>query len=373
MAVRRLAEDQPKEFAFTADNLNWAKNKISDYPEGRQASAVIPLMWRAQLQHGGWLPEPAIRAVADLLEMPYIRAFEIATFYTMFQLQPVGRIAHIQVCGTTPCMLRGAEDIVAICKERIADEPFTLSEDGNFSWEEVECAGACVNAPMVQIGPDTFEDLNEERFNTLIDALAGGESPTPGPQSARRSSEPLPGATTLTDPEKHERPQREDAEVPTPSADVSPATEKAADENAARPDPSGRAATAAVRKADDTPSAAGGTAGQSPKSAAKASEPAPPPPPNAAAGAKADEAGVRPKSITREAAGEVDKLQRISGIGPVIERTLHELGIFKFSQLAAWSEENKNWVNAYLAFKGRIDREKWVEQAKDILEGKGKK
>ncbi|MEM9222711.1 MAG: NADH-quinone oxidoreductase subunit NuoE [Pseudomonadota bacterium] len=198
MAVRRLAHDQPEKFQFTPENLAWARDKIEDYPDGRQASAVIPILWRAQEQHDGWLPEPAIRLVADMLGMPYIRVLEIATFYTMFQLNPVGKVAHINVCGTTPCMLRGAEDIVAVCRSRIAPHPFELSEDGKFSWEEVECAGACVNAPMVQIGNETFEDLTPDSFETLLDALGRGEKPTPGPQSARKASEPISGLTSLT-------------------------------------------------------------------------------------------------------------------------------------------------------------------------------
>ena len=158
MAVRRLApkELQPANFTFSAENLAWAKAQIAKYPEGRQASAAIAILWRVQEQHDGWISEAAIRAVADLLGMPYIRMLEIATFYTMFQLQPVGKKAHVQVCGTTPCRLRGAADIIDVCQSRIHHEPFHLSKDGNFSWEEVECLGACVNAPMVLIWKDTY-------------------------------------------------------------------------------------------------------------------------------------------------------------------------------------------------------------------------
>src|SRR3979409_1774068 len=135
MAPRRLAEDQPASFAFTADNLAWAKDQIAKYPEGRQASAVIPLLWRAQEQNGGWLPQKAIEAVAQMLGMAYIRVLEVATFYTMFLLQPVGKKAHVQVCGTTPCRLRGAGDLIEVCQHRIHHDPFHLSRDGNFSWE----------------------------------------------------------------------------------------------------------------------------------------------------------------------------------------------------------------------------------------------
>ena len=200
MSVRRLAEEQPESFAFTAENRALAEREVSKYPPGRQYSAVIGLLWQAQLQHGGWLPEPAIRHVAEMLDMPYISVLEIATFYTMFTLAPVGRKAHIQVCGTTPCMLRGAEELKRICRERIHPEQYHLSKEGDFSWAEIECAGACVNAPMVQIDSDTFEDLTPESFSQLIDKIVAGGQMTPGPQLDRHFSEPAGGATTLTDP-----------------------------------------------------------------------------------------------------------------------------------------------------------------------------
>jgi NADH-quinone oxidoreductase subunit E len=202
MSVRRLAppELQPKEFAFTADNLAWAMQQIAKYPDGRQQSAVIPLLWRAQEQHDGWLPEAAIRYVADMLGIAHIRALEVATFYTMFLLQPVGKKAHIQVCGTTPCRLRGAEKILDVCQRRINHEPFHVSADGDFSWEEVECLGACVNAPMVLIWKDTYEDLTPESFEKVLDGFASGRPVKPGPQIDRTFSAPVGGPTTLTDP-----------------------------------------------------------------------------------------------------------------------------------------------------------------------------
>ena len=199
MSVRRLApkELQPASFAFSEENLAWAKAQIEKYPAGRQASAVIAILWRVQEQHEGWVSEVAIRAVADLLEMPYIRVLEVATFYTMFQLQPVGKKAHVQVCGTTPCRLRGAEDIIKVCQSRIHHDPFELSKDGNFSWEEVECLGACVNAPMVLIWNDTYEDLTAESFEKVLDGFAAGKPPKPGPQIDRQLSAPVGGPTTL--------------------------------------------------------------------------------------------------------------------------------------------------------------------------------
>ncbi len=200
MAVRRLApaEVQPKEFSFTAENLAWAKKQLEKYPDGRQASAVIPLLWKAQEQAGGWVPEAAIRYVADFLNMAHIRVMEIVTFYTMFNLAPVGRY-HVQLCGTTPCMLRGAEDLKTVCKKKIGEQ-FEVTADGALSWVEVECLGACVNAPMAQINYDFYEDLTPESLARILDDLAAGKVPPPGPQIDRQLSAPEGGPTTLTDP-----------------------------------------------------------------------------------------------------------------------------------------------------------------------------
>lgn len=198
MASRRLAETQPAHFDFTQDNQAWARSQVAKFPEGRQASAVISLLWRAQEQEG-WVTKPAIEQVADMLGMPVIRVLEVATFYTMFHLQPVGRKAHVQVCGTTPCMLGGSDDIIEVCRRRIHAEPHHLSPDGDFSWEEVECLGACVNAPMVQISKDTYEDLTRESFEAVLDGFARGAPPAPGPQNGRHHSMPITGLTSLTD------------------------------------------------------------------------------------------------------------------------------------------------------------------------------
>jgi NADH-quinone oxidoreductase subunit E len=199
MSVRRLAKQQPDSFEFTAENLAWAKEQIAKYPEGRQASATIPLLWRAQEQHGGWLPEPAIRHVADLLDVAHIRVMEVATFYTMFNLAPVGKY-FIQLCGTTPCLLRGSDALIEVCKRRIGEQNH-VTEDGLFSWLEVECLGACCNAPMVQINKDYFEDLTAESFEAILDDLAAGREVKPGPQNGRACSCPEGGPTTLLDPD----------------------------------------------------------------------------------------------------------------------------------------------------------------------------
>lgn len=198
MSMRRLHHTQPDSFTFTAANKKWAKGQIAKFPKGRQASAIIPLLWRAQEQEG-WLSKPAIEGVADMLGMDYIRGLEVATFYFMFQLQPVGSVAHVQVCGTLSCMICGAEDLIGVCKDIIAPNAHQISADGKFSWEEVECLGACTNAPMAQIGKDFYEDLTVESFTQILADFAAGKVPTPGPQNGRYAAEPLSGLTTLTE------------------------------------------------------------------------------------------------------------------------------------------------------------------------------
>ena len=198
--LRRLALEQPESFKFTPANEAWARAQMTKYPEGRQASAIIPLLWRAQEQDG-WLSKPAIEHVADMLGMAYIRALEVATFYFMFQLQPVGSVAHVQVCGTLSCMLMGAEDLMQVCEQRIG-HAHSVSKDGKFSWEEVECLGACANAPMAQIGKDYYEDLTPLGLEGLLDQMAEGKVPLPGPQNGRYASEPKSGLTSLKSHEK---------------------------------------------------------------------------------------------------------------------------------------------------------------------------
>tara|TARA_B100000161_G_scaffold164616_1_gene117440 strand:+ start:1790 stop:2398 length:609 start_codon:yes stop_codon:yes gene_type:complete len=195
MSVRRVAENQPDDFAFTIENISWAKEQIAKYPKGRQASAIIPLLWQAQKQSGGWLPEPAIRYVAEFLDMPHMRAMEVATFYTMFNLEPVGE-HFVQLCGTTPCWLRGADNLKDVCR-KIIGEQNTVTEDGKLSWLEVECLGACVNAPMVQINDDFYEDLTAEWFEKILLDLKRGDTVIPGPQTSRQASEPEGGRTVL--------------------------------------------------------------------------------------------------------------------------------------------------------------------------------
>ena len=198
MSVRRLAKEQPESFAFSNDTKAKAEWWIKKYPDSRRQSAVIPVLWLVQKQEG-WVSEPAIRAIGELLGMPFIRVLEVATFYTRFMLEPVGKAALIQVCGTTPCMLRGANELMRVCKEKIGPKD-VLSADGRFTWQEVECLGACSNAPMAQINDYYYEDLTPETMAQIIDDFAAGQSPKPGSRVGRHTSEPEGGARVLTDP-----------------------------------------------------------------------------------------------------------------------------------------------------------------------------
>ncbi len=196
MSVRRLQEEQPARFAFSVENKARVDAWIARFPAGRQRSAVISALWIGQEQEG-WVTKPMIEEVAKILDVPFIRVLEVATFYTMFHLRPVGK-HHVQVCTTTPCWLRGSDEVVKACKKHIHDKPHTVSADGEFSWEEVECLGACVNAPMILIDKDPYEDLTGEKTAEIIEALRRGETPKTGSQIGRHSSEPEGGPTTLT-------------------------------------------------------------------------------------------------------------------------------------------------------------------------------
>jgi NADH-quinone oxidoreductase subunit E len=199
MSLRRLAppELQPASFAFSAENMEWAKGEIAKYPQGRQASAVISLLWRGQEQEG-WVTHPMIESVAKMLAMPFIRVLEVATFYTMFNLEPVGTYL-VQVCTTTPCWLQGSDAVVEACRKQIHPHQHAVSADGKFSWMEVECLGACVNAPMLQIGKDFYEDIDGPITEQMIADLRAGKTIKPGPANSRHSSEPAGGLTSLTD------------------------------------------------------------------------------------------------------------------------------------------------------------------------------
>ena len=198
MSVRRLAANQPASFAFTPATLKEVKVWMAKYPAGRQQSAVIPLLWLVQKQEG-WVSEPALRVVAETLGMPVIRVYEVATFYTMFMLEPVGSHALVQVCGTTPCQLRGAGDLLSVCQKKFGNREH-LSADGKFYWQEVECMGACSNAPMAAINDYYYEDLTAETFEAILDDFAAGKKPKPGSYIKRQGSAPEGGPLVLIDP-----------------------------------------------------------------------------------------------------------------------------------------------------------------------------
>ena len=402
MSVRRLAEDnvQPAEFAFNRDFAAQAKVWIKKYPKERAQSAVIPLLMLAQEQDG-WVTKRAIEMVADMLGMPYIRALEVATFYTQFQLKPVGTRAHVQVCGTTPCMLRGSEALMDVCRAKIHPEPFHLNESGTLSWEEVECQGACVNAPMVMIFKDSYEDLSPERLAYIIERFEAGRPGdiTPGTQIDRINSAPAGGLTSLTREikpvidgaakgaggksrspaaTKAGRPERPSTETETASPAQAKANVKSrsasSDEIIRKPaldathEKAGsktRAATGGKSQAkvsDPTKPVTEGKAAEAGAVARREAAPAP-----AAAAAPTLEDKNRPAGIAKPQTP--DDLQLISGVGPKIEGILHSLGIYTYAQVASWKKAEREWVDGYLRFKGRIEREDWVRQAKALAKG----
>ena len=196
MSVKKIAKEQPSSFEFSLKNIEMAKKIILNYPEGKQQSAVMPLLFIAQRQNSNWIPLAAMKYIAKFLGMPYIRVYEVATFYSMYNLAPVGKFFY-QVCTTTPCMLRGAYNLVDVCKSKISKNENELSKNGNCSWMEVECLGACVNSPMIQINEDFYEDLDEKKLEKIIDQTLKGETPRPGSYKGRINSEPENGRKTL--------------------------------------------------------------------------------------------------------------------------------------------------------------------------------
>jgi len=315
MALRRFdLEAGGDTFAFKPETEPTIAFWLGKYPEDKKRSAVIPLLWLAQKDNAGWLSEPAMRDVADRLEMPYIRVYEVATFYTMFRLQPVGK-HHIQLCGTTPCMLRGANDLKAVCQSKIGDK-MSVTDDGH--------------APMVQINDYYYEDLTPESLEEILGKLQNGADVKPGPFVDRINSAPQGGATSLNEAGLFDGSRNAISVLPN-----LPGTDQASEE--AEPAP------VAAPKAEGKTTLIGGD------------KPAP----------KAED---KPEAV-EVAAGEEDDLKRIKGIGPVNEKALNALGIYKFSQVASWTPANVDWVEDSLSFPGRIEREDWIAQA--VLLAKG--
>ena len=400
MSVRRLAAVQPEDFEFTQDNLQWAEQQIAKYPVGRQASAVIPLLWKAQEQHHGWLPEPAIRRVAEMLGMPVIRVMEVATFYTMFNLEPVGE-HFVQLCGTTPCMLRGANALKDVCRKVIGEQRH-VTGDGKLSWLEVECLGACANAPMVQINFDYYEDLDPESFETLLEDLRAGRPVKTGSQTNRSCSAPFGGDTTLTDESLFDGSVvgqwRKRFEQSAPAGDATEADSGARPAEQSRPEAKVAAAKgdaearpdagkapeiAAERPADRsrregmsfpyTTAAPGAPTSPSLAAAAPSTPPSVVAAPVGVAPLKEDEPVSdehKPELLAGPRGGKADDLKMIWGVGPKLESTLNALGVYHFDQVASWTDEQLAWVDQHMeGFKGRARREMWSLQGKVLLDG----
>ncbi len=323
MSQTSFRSPESGDFAFDAENEALAQRIIARYPEERHRSAVIPLLDIAQRQNGGWLSKQAIEFVAERLGMAPIRVHEVASFYTMFNKKPVGKYL-LQVCRTTPCWLRGSDNLTNTIKQVCDIEIGGTSDDGLFTLMEVECLGACCNAPMIQINDDYYEDLDAESLTKLLDDLKNDRPVSKGSQIGRFASARSDGPHTLTDLDGG----------PLPSGILRSDIEEEAE---ASPEP--------------------------------ASAPAPAPEPTAEE--KADEAGTRPAGLAGPRDGKADDLKQIKGIGPVGEDALHAIGIYHYDQIAAWTAAEAAWVGTFLAFPGRIERDEWIAQAKALADGEG--
>lgn len=345
MSAQRMALKQPESYTFSVAAEKEIDSWVAKYPADRQRSALIPALWIAQKDAGGWLPEVTMRAVADKLGMAYIRVYEVATFYTMYNLAPVGE-HFVQLCGTTPCWLRGSDDLKAVMERRVGPQN-TVSADGKLSWLEVECLGACANAPMIQIsnadGDHYYEDLTAESFDKLLDELVSGNNPAPGPQNSRQGSEPEGGPTVLIDMDIY-KPGRKLTKLPNQGKKVS-VIRHAGDPKGSGATKSGKASKAAETK----PKAA------KPK---RATAPA-------------------PKVLYTDGPtdGTPDDLKVIKGIGPVFEKELNEKGIYYYRQIGAWKAADVKMIEADVLtkFPGRIKRDEWVKQGKALAKSAAKK
>ncbi len=363
-----MAAVQPETFALSAKAHKDIEAWVAKYPKERQRSALIPALWIAQKDAGGWLPELAMRAVADKLGMAYIRVYEVVTFYTMFNMSPVGE-HFIQLCGTTPCWLRGSDNLKDVCAKKIGPQN-TVSADGKLSWLEVECLGACANAPMVQIsnaaGDSYYEDLTAESFETLIDDLAAGKTPDYGPQNSRHTSEAEGGAQALTTDAAY---KKMGAIVKLPHA------EKKAKVNYYECDPKEKRATRRgwvdpARKANPDPKKRSGNLGRDLTKGLVDEDPNKGLPKRSANKPK-------PKVLYTDGAtdGAPDDLKQIKGIGPKFEKELNSNGVYYFAQIGAWKAADVKLVEEKIdsLATGRIKRDDWVKQGKAFAKSAAKK
>ena len=357
MSARRLAIRQPETFALSAKAKKEIAVWVKKYPKGRQRSALIPALWIAQKDAGGWLPELALRELGDMLDMAYIRVYEVATFYTMFNLEPVG-MHFVQMCGTTPCWLRGSDELKEMLTRKIGPQR-SISADGKLSWLEVECLGSCSNAPMVQIsnadGDHYYEDLTAESLEKVLDDLVAGKKPPQGPKNGRFSSEPIGGAMALTtnailDQEANLK--------------ALPNAGKKAVVVYHAADPKGRRATAGGRK-------------NKPKSETAPKAARPPRSTEIKSKAKAKPiVKSKPKVLYTDGPtdGTPDDLKKIKGIGPKFEGDLNSKGIYYFRQIGAWKAADIKMVEGVIdSFPGRIKRDEWVKQGKALAKAATKK
>ena len=351
MSARRMALVQPEDYVFSAAAEKEIDAWVKKYPADRQRSALIPALWIAQKDAGGWLPEVTMRTVADKLGMAYIRVYEVVSFYTMFNLSPVGE-HFIQLCGTTPCWLRGSDDLKAVMERRVGPQN-TITADGKLSWLEVECLGACANAPMVQIsnadGDSYYEDLTAESFDALLDKLVAGEKPEYGPQNSRHTSEPESGAQALI-------------------------TDAIFNQEAGL-----KALPHATQKAKILYHAGGAKPKvKAAKPKAKAKPKVKPDPKKAQAstyGKTAKKPAAKPKVLYTDGPtdGAPDDLKKIKGIGPKFEGDLNSKGIYYFRQIGAWKAADIKMVEGVIdSFPGRIKRDEWVKQGKALAKAAAK-
>ena len=368
MSARRLAIRQPETFTLSAAAKKEINMWVKKFPKGRQRSALIPALWIAQKDAGGWLPEPALRLLGEMLDMAYIRVYEVATFYTMYNLEPVG--AHyVQLCGTTPCWLRGSDDLIAMLKRKIGPQR-SISADGKLSWLEVECLGSCANAPMVQIsnadGDSYYEDLTAESLEAVLDDLVAGKTPKPGSQSGRHTSEPAGGALSLTAKNFKE------------TCTKLPNQDKKAKVNYYEWDPKSRRATKGgwvdpSLKADADPKKRPANDGKDlskglEEKALYAARP------KRKTTAKSKPAA-KPKVIYTDGPtdGAPDDLKKIKGIGPKFEGDLNGKGIYYFRQIGSWKAADVKMVEELIdSIPGRIKRDEWVKQGKALAKAAAK-
>ena len=375
MSARRLAIRQPDSFALSAKAKKEIGAWVKKYPKGRQRSALIPAMWIAQKDAGGWLPELALRELGDMLDMAYIRVYEVATFYTMFNLEPVGT-HYVQMCGTTPCWLRGSDELKEMLTRKIGPQR-SISADGKLSWLEVECLGSCSNAPMVQIsnsdGDHYYEDLTAESLEKVLDDLVAGKKPPQGPKNGRFSSEPIGGAMVLNT--KNLSKARGNLKK-LPNAD------KTAKVNYYEWDPKAKRATRKgwvdpKRNASADPKKRSGNLGRDLTAGLVDEDPNKGLPNTTAKKSVVKKKAPKPKVLYTDGAtdGAPDDLKLIKGIGPKFEKELNSNGVYYFRQIGAWKVADVKVVEDKIKSlaAGRVKRDDWVKQGKALAKSSAKK